>query len=133
MTQAGKNKHVDAFDMTIGQMLQKIGTDTLRNHFNENVWVNALLSELNKNPGNYIITDCRFKNEAQAVKDAGGFLIRVNRPINPIAKNSNRDLSHPSETDLDDYTGFDVIIQNDSDLNSLNVKVIGAITTHLSH
>jgi len=126
MTQEGKNKFIPEFDMTIGQMLQQLGTNVLREGFNKNVWINALLIELKKIEGDYIITDCRFKNEAAAIKNAGGYLIRIERPINPIAANSNRDLTHPSETDLDDYTEFDVVIQNDSDLISLETKVIAA-------
>lgn len=132
MTQEGKNKYIQEFDMTIGQMLQKLGTNVLRDGFNQNVWINALMIELNKIEGNYIVTDCRFKNEAEAIKQAGGILIRVERPINPIAANSNRDLTHPSEVDLDDYTGFDYVIQNDSDLNSLQDKVKSLITSLLT-
>jgi hypothetical protein len=129
MSQEGKNSYVPEFDMTIGQMLQKLGTNVMREGFNENVWINALMIELNKIEGNYIVTDCRFKNEAEAIKKAGGILIRVERPVNPIAANSNRDLTHPSETDLDDYAGFDHIILNDSDLQGLNNKVVSVMKT----
>lgn len=37
---------------------------------------------------NWIITDCRFPNEAKAVKDRGGILIRVNRTIKPNVNNT---------------------------------------------
>lgn len=124
MTQEGKNTFVEGFNLTIGEMLQKVGTNALRDHFNENVWINALLIELRKAEGNYIITDCRFKNEAKAIKDAGGILIRVERPVNPIAEKSNRDLTHASEVDLDDYDGFDHVIINDGDLQSLQDKIV---------
>lgn len=131
MTQEGKNTYIPEFELTIGQMLQQLGTNVLREGFNKNVWINALMLELSKSKGNYIITDCRFKNEADAIKNAGGFLIRVNRPDNPIARNSNRDLSHPSETDMDDYTGFDAVIENDADLESLENKVKELISSIL--
>lgn len=123
MTQEGKNIYVPEFEMTIGQMLQQLGTNVLREGFNKEVWIKALLIELNKQPGNYIISDCRFKNEAKAIQDAGGFIIRINRPNNPIAENSTRDLNHQSEIDLDDYNNFDYIIENDSDLASLEAKI----------
>lgn len=126
MTQAGKNIYIDDFEMTIGQMLQQLGTNVLREGFNKSVWIKALLIELNKQPGNYIISDCRFKNEAKAIQDAGGILIRINRPNNPVAENSTRDLNHPSEIDMDDYTNFDYIINSDSDLMTLETKVIAA-------
>lgn len=123
MSQEGKNTFIPGFNMTIGEMLQKIGTNALRDHFDTNVWINALMLELNKTTGNFVITDCRFRNEAQAIKDAGGILIRVNRPFNPIAKKSNRDLTHASEIDLDDYDGFDHVILNNGSLEDLEYKI----------
>lgn len=55
---------------------------------------------------NWIITDLRFPNEAKAIKDRGGLLIRIDRPS--IKSTDN----HPSETSLDDYDGFDIKIGN---------------------
>lgn len=127
MTQEGKNTYVEAYGMTIGEMLQKIGTNALRDNFHKNVWINALAIEIQKNPGNYIITDCRFKNEAQAIKDMGGILVRIERPVNPIAENSGRDLKHPSEVDLDDYEGFDHVIINDGTVEQLHDKALGVL------
>ena len=123
LTQEGKNIYIDKFNMTIGEMLQKIGTDSLRNNFNENVWVNSLLLEIENNPGNYIISDCRFKNEADAIKKMGGKIIRINRPINPIAENSKRDLNHPSETSMDDYEKFDFVIENTGTMEDIREQV----------
>jgi len=65
---------------------------------------------------NWIITDCRFKNEAQAIKDKQGIIIRIDRPfVKPIN-------DHPSETDLDTWN-FDYKIANVSDLISLKFTV----------
>lgn len=65
---------------------------------------------------NWAITDCRFRNEADAVKVKGGFVIRVNRPgVKPIN-------NHDSEVDLDNYH-FDYIINNDGTLSDLKDKV----------
>lgn len=65
---------------------------------------------------NWIITDTRFLNEAKAIKDKGGILIRVDRPG---VKAIN---DHPSEIELDDYP-FDYKIMNGSDLVSLMFTV----------
>lgn len=62
---------------------------------------------------NWIITDVRFKNEAKAIKDRGGIVIRINRDSLNIKENS-----HQSEIDLDDYE-FDYTIYNNSDISSL--------------
>jgi len=61
---------------------------------------------------NWVITDTRFPNEAKAIKDAGGIVIRVDRPG---VKAVN---THPSETALDDWN-FDYKIMNGSDIASL--------------
>jgi len=65
---------------------------------------------------NWIFTDCRFPNEAKAIKDRGGFIIRIDRPgIGPVN-------NHPSETALDDWD-FDYKIANVSDMESLKQTV----------
>lgn len=128
LTQEGKNIVIKEYNRSIGQMLQDVGTNAMRDHFDKNVWINACLLEIKNNPGNYTITDCRFKNEAQELKNTGAILIRVNRKNNPIALNSGRDLNHPSETDLDDYTGFDYVVTNDGSLEDLEQQVIRILT-----
>jgi len=127
--------------ITVRQALQQIGTDLFRDKFHANTWVNALFSNyIGKeystcncgfiNPNcmhedeviypNWIITDLRFENEAQAVLDRTGILIRVNRenPLIKIAgggdnkaeeyvrakfKKIEAKLEHSSETSLDTY------------------------------
>lgn len=59
----------------------------------------------------WIITDMRFPNEMNAVKNRGGITIRVNRP-GLIESN------HLSETSLDSAT-FDFVISNDKDIEHL--------------
>lgn len=111
--------------MTVRQFLQDLGTDALRDGLHTNVWVNALMADYRpskmseRNPSKWIITDCRFPNEAEAVKERGGLMIRIDRPgIAPIN-------DHPSETRLDNYP-FDYRIANASDIPSLiqTVEVI---------
>lgn len=101
--------------MFVREFLQKLGTDALRKGLHTNVWVNALMSEYKKN-SNWVITDTRFPNEAQAIKEKNGVIIRVDRPgVRPINY-------HPSEIGLDTWT-FDYKIANVSDLKSLEYTV----------
>lgn len=101
--------------MTVRDFLQKLGTDALRNGLHENVWVNALMADYEED-SNWVITDTRFVNEATAIKDKGGIIIRVERPgFNPIN-------AHPSETGLDDWN-FDYKIINISDVFALKQSV----------
>jgi hypothetical protein len=113
------------WNMSVRDFLQKLGTDAIRDGLHTNAWVNALMADYKKidynddeqpEYPNWIITDTRFPNEAQAIKDAGGLVIRVDRPgVKPIN-------NHPSEIGLDDWK-FDYKIANVSDLKALTGTV----------
>jgi hypothetical protein len=107
---------------TVRDFLQILGTDAIRNGLHTNAWVNALMADYKPkkmseyNPSSWIITDCRFPNEAEAIKDRGGMIVRIDRPgIAPVN-------AHPSETALDKWD-FDYKIANASDLISLKQSV----------
>lgn len=101
--------------MTVREFLQKLGTDALRDGLHPNTWVNALMSDY-KPDSKWIITDCRFINEANAVKKENGIIVRINRPgIVPVN-------SHSSETGMDGYE-FDYVIDNYGNFNDLVLKV----------
>lgn len=106
--------------MTVRDFLQKLGTDALRTGLHPNVWVNALMADYvpdeDGNIPNWIITDTRFPNEAQAIKEKGGIIIRIDRPgVKPIN-------DHPSEVGLDSWD-FDYKIANVSDIYSLKETI----------
>jgi hypothetical protein len=102
--------------MSVRDLLQKLGTEAMRNGLHQNTWVNALFADF-KEDMHWIITDMRFPNEYKAIKDKGGITIRVNRPGHGT---SMTDLAsaHPSETALDGFE-FDYTINNDGDLDKL--------------
>ena len=58
------------------------------------LWVNSLLNRVN---GDTVISDVRFPHEADAIRERGGFIIRVNRDYEV-------DLSHESERSIEDIT-----------------------------
>lgn len=108
--------------MTVREFLQILGTDAVRNNLHENAWVNALMADYKPakmseyNPSKWIVTDVRFPNEAQAIKDRGGVIVRVNRPgVGPVN-------NHPSETSLNNWD-FDYIIENNGTLEDLKHTV----------
>lgn len=116
--------------MTVRDLLQKIGTDAIRDNVHENAWVNALMSQYREGD-NWIITDVRFFNEANAIKERGGVLVRLNRQSDVLI-NAN----HPSETALDDYKGFDFCLDNTGTIDELveSVKdVMKTINTKYAH
>jgi len=106
--------------MSVRDLLQKLGTEAMRNGLHENVWVNALFADYTEDK-QWVITDVRFPNEFKAIKEKGGIVIRVNRPGHG---NSMKELAeaHPSETALDGHE-FDYVIENDGNLEKLIDKV----------
>ena len=116
--------------------------------FSDDVWVNALFADYkceedkskrkyehianyrNIIYSNWIITDVRFPNEAQAIKQKGGIVIRVNRGYalerlgnSKLPKLKHNSVTqHLSETSLDNYD-FDYVIDNNKDIEHLIKEV----------
>ena len=95
----------------IRRLLQVFGTEVGRSMFGENFWVDLTLNNIKEKHA--VISDVRFKNEADAIKKAGGQVWRINRHgVGPVT-------DHSSEIDLDDYN-FDHIIDNDYSVMDLH-------------
>ena len=110
-----KNKVVNLVKLTPRKLLQLLGTECGRQIIHPNIWVNSLFADYKKD-SNWIITDVRFTNEAQTIKDRGGIMIRINRPLYRL------DDQHPSETALDNYN-FDYVIENEGSIDELVQKI----------
>lgn len=116
---------VDEFwNTTPRDILQRVGTEALRVGYHPDVWVMSLKKFIqSSNCADWIISDVRFPNEAQAIKDLGGIVVRVDR--------DNRDgisagYKHPSEISMDKYEAWDKVLDNNGDLPQLyaNVEVM---------
>lgn len=62
--------------------LQLIGTDVLRKHFDSNIWLHSLeyrIRRQTKDAPCTIVSDARFKNELDLIKEMGGRVIWVQR------------------------------------------------------
>lgn len=70
---------------------------------------------------NVAIPDVRFPDEANAIRDAGGILIRIDRADIPK-------IDHPNESALDDYD-YDHVIENNGTKQQLG-EAVRAITGH---
>lgn len=98
----------EAGPMTAREVLQHFGTNICRRLFND-CWVAATLKQIEiDQPELAVITDLRFPNEVYGVQKAGGKVLRFLRA--PFADSD----SHPSETALDNFDGFDSILDNRS-------------------
>jgi hypothetical protein len=102
--------------MTIRTFLQKLGTEAMREGLHQNTWANAFWSDFDEDNDHWLITDIRFPNEYESVKDRNGIVIKVVRDIE-IPKHE-----HESETALDSYR-FDYVINNNKDINHLISEV----------
>lgn len=91
-----------------GPLLQMVGTDLYR-RMNPNVWTDAVYWAIEEHkPRVVLIPDVRFPNEAEMVKAMGGELIRCTRMVNGEQYiDPTRSATHPSETALDGYEGWD--------------------------
>jgi hypothetical protein len=103
-------------------LLQRAGTEAGRKVIGADVWVDALFREHADAPA-LVVTDLRFPNEAEAVRERGGILIRVTRPgVGPAKDKYGR--VHESEVLLDDYD-FDHHLINDGSVVDLHKKLVG--------
>lgn len=128
--------------------LQQLGTEWGRNCY-DNVWIDYALRLAKKAeeyaatetpyeyspllglrtlgivaylPGRVVIPDCRFRNEFEAVKEAGGKMLRVIRPGAGLSGDAG---THKSETEQDSIEDdeFDEIIVNNGTLDDLYWQV----------
>jgi hypothetical protein len=125
--------------------LQLMGTDVMRNHFNESVWFLTMENRIRKNPTqDVVISDVRFPNEIKFVQERGGVMIKVSRGPTPVwyetAIMANKGNSIAKEAMIKTYTSahfsewawvgakFDYEINNDTDVASLTTQVDKIIT-----
>jgi len=97
----------------VRRLLQVLGTEAGREVLGEDIWVNTVLNKIHGGGGNSVITDCRFPNEAAAVKHSGGFVVRVEREGLDAVN------AHASETSLDGWP-FDVTVSNNRSVQALD-------------
>lgn len=103
--------------MSAREFLQFFGTDICR-HIYEDVWQSRLMNDISREGSLLaVIDDCRFPNEAEAVQEAGGRIVKLTR-------GNHKDV-HASECALDDYANFDAVIDNqDMTIHDTNVELI---------
>ncbi len=123
------------------EYLQYYGTEAHREVFADDFWVDAVLPEASDPEGycqwwdNFlvdhevadvcVVTDVRFPNEAERVKNLGGVLWKIERDVAGVAGN------HVSEQDLDPKL-IDVVIDNNGSLKDLEEGVSALLTNYLS-
>jgi len=115
LTREVKQKRISFLNnITVRELLQKLGTDVLRNHLSQNIWTHSLLNTYKEHEKKiWIIADVRFRSEVEYIKNLNGVVVHIiGNHLDTISK-------HPSETDLDTYKDYDYACNNTLSLENL--------------
>lgn len=96
-------------NLTVREFLEYFGTVLMRK-IKDTVWVDYTIKRIAEEDASIaIIPDVRFPNEVEAIKNAGGVVIRLDRNV--------LESKHECETSLDndnfDWNNFDIVVNND--------------------
>jgi hypothetical protein len=134
-------------NLTPRWVLQYWGTEVARKSFHDDIWIASLENKLRNSKDDIVISDCRFPNEIESIKDAGGIVVRVARgpdpewfndavTINSGSKNMRWALAkdamtkyniHASETAWAG-TEFDAVLDNNGTLDHLYQQINQLVT-----
>jgi len=112
------------YEVTPRLILQKMGTEACRHGIADNIWIAALEKRI-AGYDDVVISDCRFPNEIDFIRSAGGKIIRVKRGDDPTPEQLAK--LHVSETAWNAYKP-DSIIYNDYTLEDLKENTKLALT-----
>jgi hypothetical protein len=124
-TQAGKKRFVPKWNMTVGEILQKEGTEATKAFWGADFWVRrwemTLAALINAGVQDVVVTDCRFDEEAKAVAALGGKVIEIVRPDAPALQ--GRDPNHASERGINASYVWALVI-NDGSIKALKKRML---------
>ena len=124
---------LDMPTLTPRWVLQYWGTEVCRKAFHDDIWIASLENKLRNSKDNIVISDCRFPNEIESLKRAGGTIVWVQRGqlpdwyVDAVSANQGNNVGlnamkmrkiHASEWA---WLGsdFDVIVDNNSSIDDL--------------
>jgi hypothetical protein len=134
---------LDMPHLTPRWILQYWGTEVCRHNFHDNIWIRSVEHRLMRSTDNVVISDVRFPNEIESIKDSGGLIIRTRRGEDPewyrsaeiVNRGPTKNLSwasnrarldafkvHASETAWIG-TEFDAVLNNDGSIDDLYKQV----------
>jgi hypothetical protein len=123
-----KEKEDPFWGMSPRKIMQKVGTEFARGTFHEGIWVDSFrLRMQDADASRIVVFDVRFPNEVEAIKEMGGYVVRIRRPekepdTNWLLKKAALTFPrladylppkyHQSETALDGSDDFDFTVLN---------------------
>jgi len=99
--------------------MRTIGTEWGREMIHPDLWVSAWTRRVSARGGVVVVDDCRFVNEAGAVRALGGLIVRIERAGLAVA-------NHKSETEMAEIVP-DRVIVNDGALDYLRRALDGVV------
>lgn len=131
--------------LTPRYVLQYVGTEVIRQHFADDMWIASLENRLRQRSDNVVITDVRFVNEIKMLRSLGAQCIEVRRGQLPdyydiarlanagddVAKQKLADMNvHKSETN---WIGseFDHVLDNNGSFDDLYANIDNALGLHV--
>lgn len=90
----------------VRRLLQRLGTEAGRAIHGDDCWIKIAKRKIDAAPGNVVITDVRFANEAEAIRSWGGKIIRIDREgVGPCNGHTSETLAFlPDEVIANDGT-----------------------------
>jgi hypothetical protein len=112
----------DIVGVGVRKTLQHTG-ETCRAILGQDIWVDTLIQHIDT-AHTWIVTDLRYLNEAEKLWSLGATLVRIERPgVGPAN-------DHISETNLDSWTQWDIIVANDRSLADLRESARHLVNVH---
>lgn len=102
----------------VRRLMQAMGNEVGQGLFGPTFWIDMVLEEAQV--GQSVITDVRYPHEADAIREVGGKVIRIMRPI------EGKPDMHASEVQVD-FVKYDAIVHNDRDVDSFIAEALEAL------
>ncbi len=124
-------------NLTPRWVLQYWGTEVCRKAFHDDIWIASLENKLRNSKDDVVISDCRFPNEIESIRNAGGIIVWVKRGELPdwynlaVSANQGHNLAHQELKRLGIHasetawvgTEFDFILDNNGSIDELYSQV----------
>jgi hypothetical protein len=111
-----KSVELPKLKMTPRELLIKLGTKAIRENVYDATWVDYIINK-KRDCDLLLITDLRFPNEFNIVKNMNGLCIRIDRPSIPLTNDI-------ADCALDGLYSWDHVILNDGTKRDLNFKIM---------
>lgn len=115
-TEEGKSQYLDRLGCTVRELLQKEGTEHTKPFWGEDFWIKRLESDMVGPFG--IVTDVRFRAEAEWIKSKGGMVISIQREGVGPANDHSSEKTLPQEL-------VNHVVHNNGTIGELKAKLEG--------